>query len=129
MKQVGNSTTLAVGFGGRLRQIFAKPFFESLIGEFRQLLVAMDPEQLLHQRAIERVAASEVREPRQKAPELPEAIGIREHLVAKLHARFLRRDRLVALHQAREIELELMPIAGRVGASNLAHLAAGSRGR
>ena len=33
------------------------------------------------------------------------------------------RDRLVALHQARKIELELMAIAGRVGTSDLAHLA------
>ena len=83
----------------------------------------MNPEQLLHQRAIERVAASEVREPGQQRADFPEAIGIAEHLVAKLNAVFPGSDRLVALHEAREVELELMPVARRVGASNLAHLA------
>jgi hypothetical protein len=113
------------GFGGPGRKAGApEPGLEGFAGELGQLLGARNAQHLLHHRALKGAAAGPVGELRNRAAELAEQVRIAKYFLAHGDAVLAALDRARPQHQAREVELELVTVMRRVGASDLAKLAA-----
>src|SRR5215475_4322254 len=80
----------------------------------------MDSKQLLEHHARKLLAACPIAEPRPQAPDSAEAIGVAQKLFAHTYAALLRANALGAQHQAREVELKLVPVARSIRTLHLA---------
>jgi hypothetical protein len=105
----------ATGLGG--------PAVEGLAGEFGQLLVAVDADDLLHEPAVDADAVELVDQAEAGAGHRAGAVGVTQGQVAQRGPVVGSALGLVAVDELGEVELELVAVAGGVGALDLAQLA------
>ncbi len=100
--------------------IALEPRPQALSGQVGKQLVAMNPEHLLHYRAPKFLAASQLASAGARPPIFPSRSGFPSAFSRRPIPCSLARTAFGAHHQAREIKLELVPIARSVGTLHLA---------
>ena len=99
------------------------PLLEGAGGEVRELLVPVDPQQLLHEPSMSRHSIHLVGHAEAGPGQLAGGVGLGQHPLPEGHAPLPGSLSVVAVHQPREVELELVLVPGGVGALHLAELA------
>jgi hypothetical protein len=105
----------------------SRPALEGVAREVGQQLVAVDAEHLLHEPPVQPTRFIALAAPRLARASPAGQVRVAQQPLAEARPLLARPHGLEAVHQLREVELELVPVARRVRALDLAQLALEAR--